>query len=337
MKINARLETWALRRPFRISGAVFVDCRLLVVTVEDNGVVGRGEASGVGYLGETPERLLSQVEEFARTAPPDLTTQALQSLLPPGGARNAVDCALWELNARQERTSVCELAGVGAPRKLNTAYTIGADAPDDMAAQAVAYGEAKILKLKLTGDVETDTRRLDAVRRARPDVVIAVDANRGFQPAAFREIAPALKRNGVRQVEQPFPVGAETNAVSEKGMFEFIADEAVQTADDLAQAGAHFDAVNIKLDKAGGLTHALEMARRARDFGLKPMVGNMVGTSWSQAASFVVGQLCDFVDLDGVLFLERDRTPGGVYEDGAVWFGDDVWGGPSYDSGKSDD
>lgn len=337
MKISARLETWALRRPFRISSAVFYDCRFLIVTIEADGVTGRGEAAGVGYLGETPEGLLSQVKDFSKTAPADLSNLALQTLLPAGGARNAVDCALWDLNAKRERASVCELAGIASPKKLTTAYTIGADDPDDMAAQAIAYAEAKILKLKLVGDVETDTRRLDAVRRARLDAVIAVDANRGFQPASFQDIAPALKRNDVRQIEQPFPIGVECGAFAPGDAFEFIADESAQTADDLERVGASFDAVNIKLDKAGGLTHALEMARRARDYGLKPMVGNMVGTSWSQAAGFVVGQLCDFVDLDGVLFLDKDRTPGGVYEDGAVWFGDDVWGGPRQSSEGSND
>lgn len=326
IEINASIERWGLSAPFRISGNTFYRCEMLIVELIEDGLVGRGEATGVGYLGESAETILSDVVRFRSHCPSQFDQQQLNHLLPPGGARNALDCALWELDAKKQKQSVCELAGIQKPKPLKTNLTIGAGTPQRMREKALEYADAPFLKLKLTGDAPLDADRLRAVRESRPAAILSVDANCGYDLQRFVELSPILAALGIRTVEQPFAIGQEPDRKELPEEFIFIGDESVQTIEDLDRARQCFDGVNIKLDKTGGLTHALKMAKAARDLGLQTMVGNMVGTSWSQAAGFVVGQVCDLVDLDGVTFLKQDRDPGGSINAGRVWFGDDVWG-----------
>lgn len=315
-----------MRTPFRISGHVWDAAALVVVEVADDGAVGRGEACGVYYRNDTVPRIVEDLESIRGEIESGIDRAALQRLLPACGARNALDCALWELEARRARQPVWRLAGLQATRPLLTTYTIGAADPAAMASGASAFADARAIKLKLTGD-GADAERVAAVRAARPDVWLGVDANQGFTPATLHELLPTLLAADVRLVEQPFPIGRESDMQGLALPIDVAADESVRVIEDLAPLAGLFDVVNIKLDKCGGLTHGLAMADEARRLGFKVMVGNMTGTSWAQAPAFVIGQSCDVVDLDGPLLLARDRSPGVVYEDGHVWCADEVWGG----------
>ncbi|MGH8240873.1 MAG: enolase C-terminal domain-like protein, partial [Steroidobacteraceae bacterium] len=250
-------------------------------------------------------------------------------LMPPGGARNAVDCALWELESRRASVPVWSLAGLrAAPRRLVTTFTLGADDPAVMARGARERTEARSLKLKLTGQLDLDIARVRAVRAARPDAWIGVDANQGFAIAELDALAAAMVEQNVSLIEQPLARGREADLQGYRSPIPLAADESALSFTDLAALVGRFQIVNIKLDKCGGLTEGLAMAAEARRLGLGVMVGNMVGTSLAMAPAFVLGQLCDVVDLDGPTFLARDRVPGILYERGEVWCGEEVWGAP---------
>jgi L-alanine-DL-glutamate epimerase-like enolase superfamily enzyme len=318
-----------LRRPFRISGYVFEVTPVVVVTARRGPHSGRGEAAGVYYLKDTPDAAAATLREFVRAMPRDLTRESLQTLLPPGAARNALDCALWELEARERGLGVWTLAGLPRPRPLLTTITLGADLPAVMAEGARAYDFAKALKLKLTGETAVDAERVRAVRAARPDVWLGVDGNQGFDPATLAPLLPVLLECGVQILEQPFRRGSESEHDGLKLPLPVAADESCQHLGEMDSLVGRFDIVNIKLDKCGGLTEGLAMARRAQELGLKIMVGNMTGTSLSVGPAFVLGQLCDIVDLDGPLFLADDPPPAVTYRDGSVDCPPAVWGGPA--------
>jgi L-alanine-DL-glutamate epimerase-like enolase superfamily enzyme len=318
-----------LRKPFRISGYVFEVTPVVVVTARRGGHSGRGEAAGVYYLKDTPDVAAETLRQFARTMPSDLTRESLQDLLPPGGARNALDCALWELEARERGVSPCELAGLPPAHSLLTTVTLGADSPSTMAEGACRYAFARALKLKLSGEVAIDVERVRAVRAARNDVWLGVDANQGYTPATLEQIMPTLLACDVQLLEQPFRRGRESDLDGLRLPLPVAADESCLHLGELRSLVGRFDVVNIKLDKCGGLTEGLEMARRAQDLGLKVMVGNMTGTSLSVGPAYVLGQLCDIVDLDGPLFLADDPAPRVTYADGLVDCPPAVWGGPA--------
>lgn len=324
--LTARIERWPYASPFRISGYEFTEAELLYVEVERDGLRGRGEAAGVYYTDDLPQQCLADVERVREAFSRGVQRGDLADLLPAGGARNALDCALWELEAKERRTPAWQLAGLESPRPVRTTYTIGADDPDVMAEGARAFADATSLKLKLTGDGE-DASRVRAVRAARPDVWLGVDANQGFTRASLEQITPILVKNDVSLIEQPLPVGSEADLESLRSPIPIAADESVQTASDLPKLLKRFQIVNIKLDKCGGLTAALEMTAAARRLGLGVMVGNMVGTSLAMAPAFLLGQLCDISDLDGPLLLQHDREPSVVYSGGRIFCGEDVWGG----------
>ena len=252
---------------------------------------------------------------------------ALQDLLPAGGARNAVDCALWALDSREQGVPVWQLAGLARPRPLLTTFTLGANAPELMAERARAAGLARALKLKLVGDGE-DAARVRAVRAARPEVWLGVDANQAFDRAAVEGLLPVLVAERVSLLEQPCRIGSEEELRGLESPIPLAADESVQTSADLEAVRDLFDVVNIKLDKCGGLTEGLAMARRARELGFEVMVGNMIGTSLSCAPAFLVGQLCKVVDLDGPWHLAGDIEPAVSYADGLLDCPAGLWGAP---------
>jgi L-alanine-DL-glutamate epimerase-like enolase superfamily enzyme len=324
--IRTVIEKWPLKAPFRITGYTFEYANVLVVTVERNGLIGRGEGSGVYYLNDTPPTMLMQIEAIRDAIDSGVSRQVIQTLLPPGGARNALDCALWDLEARSTDTPVWKLAGLEAPRPLLTTHTVGVGTPEEMAAGAVAYTEARAIKVKLNGDGQ-DAERVKAVRAARPGVWMGVDANQGFTRDSLEKLLPTLVDCQISLVEQPFKVGEEALLEGFDSPIPIAADESLLSLKDLPRIAPLFDTVNIKLDKCGGLTEALAIAREAKSLGLGVMVGNMVGTSLSMAPAFVLGQLCDVVDLDGPLFLTEDRTPGVVYKNGEIFCPGEVWGG----------
>lgn len=323
---QARIERWDYTYPFRISGYEWSQAELVYVELENGGFRGRGECAGIYYKDDLPAHCLREIERMRGPLAAGATRLDLQQLLPPGGARNALDCAFWDLEAKQRGIPVWKLAGLEQPRPVRTTYTIGADDPAAMAARAIAFTGALALKLKLTGE-PGDADRVRAVRKARPDVWLAVDANQGFTRTLLEQILPVLIEAGVELIEQPIAVGSEAELDGLESPIPIAADESAQTAADLPSLAKRFDIVNIKLDKCGGLTAGLEMARAARDLGMGVMVGNMMGTSIAMAPAFLVGQLCDVVDLDGPLLLRTDRQPAVKYEHGDIWSGEDVWGG----------
>lgn len=328
LRLQATLKSWAINEPFHITGYTFTAFDALIVELtDDQGLTGRGEAQGVYYLKDTPVTMLAQIEALRGQIEAGITREQLQMLLPAGGARNVLDCALWDLEARQTNQPVWQLAGLKPPKPLLTTYTLGADDPELMARRAGAYAVARAIKLKLTDD-DLSARRVLAVREARPDVWLMVDANQGFTRESFARLLPTLVDARVDVVEQPFPVGEEAWLDGLERPIRIAADESVQDRSDLANVEGRVDVINIKLDKCGGLTEALAIATEARKLGFELMVGNMGGSSLAMAPGFVVGQLCDVVDLDGPLSLIADYTPSVEYQDGTIWCPDTLWGGP---------
>jgi len=314
--VSVHTEDWLLKAPFRISNAVFTSFPGIVVEIADGTHVGRGEGLGVDYLGETPGTMTAQVEEVAERIVAGSGRAALLELLPPGGARNAVDCALWDLEAKRAGRRVWELAGVPL-REIVTVYTIGLeDTPAAMAAKAVAAIQRPRLKVKLNDDRPVE--RIEAIRKARPDAALVVDANQGWSFELLQEVAPRLEDLGVQMLEQPLPRGQDQALEGYRAPLPLCADESCVHGGELAQAARRYQMINIKLDKSGGLTHGLEIAREARRRGLGLMVGCMGGTSLAMAPSFVAGLACDFHDLDGPLLLRNDRSHGIVYSGGVV-------------------
>lgn len=328
VELGLRNEDLRLSAPFRISGHVFEVSPVTLVTLRKGHHSGRGEAAGVYYTHDTPAKMLRTIEQMRDVLADGITRQQLRALMPSGGARNAVDCALWELEARLANVPAWHLAGMEKPRPLLTTFTVGADDPGVMADKACAYTHARAIKLKLTGEAELDIERLRAVRKARPDAWIGVDANQGYVPATLAQLLPVLVDERVSLLEQPCRRGHESDLDGVDRTVPIAADESILDLDELEERAHRFDVINIKLDKCGGLTEGLMMAKRARELGKRVMVGNMVGTSLAMAPAFLLGQFCDIVDLDGPLFLDRDRTPGVVYADGHVDCPEAVWGTP---------
>lgn len=324
--LDGRNEMLLLKAPFHISGYTFHDSPVTLATLRDGALEGRGEASGVYYLNDKPEGMLATIEANRDAIEFGLTRKELRGLLPPGGARNALDCALWELEARRADRPVWHLAGLESLRPLLTTFTVSANEPGVMAEGARAYTQARAIKLKLTGETDADIERVRAVRTARPDVWLGVDANQGYVGDSLERLLPALVEASVSLLEQPCARGHETELDGIDHVIPIAADESVQGLDEVDALAGRFDVVNIKLDKCGGLTEGLLIGARARELGMKVMVGNMIGTSLAMAPAFVLGQQCDVVDLDGPIFLVRDRSPGVIYEDGLVRCDDSVWG-----------
>ena len=326
LTLDLAIESLPLAKPFRISGHVFTDTPVVLVTLSDGTHSGRGEASGVYYLSDDVPAMVAAIESVRGAVEAGVTRAALQTLLPAGGARNAIDCALWELDARRSGVPVRELAGLAEPRPLRTTFTLGADDPDVMAEGARGYAQARALKLKLTGDLDLDIARVQAVRAARPECWIGVDANQGFAIGDLDTLVAALVAADVKLLEQPLARGREADLDGYQCPIPIAADESALTLGDVEGLVGRFNVVNIKLDKCGGLTEGLAIAKRARELGLGVMVGNMVGSSLAMAPAFIVGQLCDIVDLDGPIFLADDRKPSIEYVDGNAWCGEAIWG-----------
>ncbi|MGF7151170.1 L-alanine-DL-glutamate epimerase-like enolase superfamily enzyme [Sphingomonas zeicaulis] len=324
--LTLSVERFPYHRPFRISGHVFTETALLVAELSDGLHRGRGEGAGVYYLGDDIGHMLIQAESVRPAIEGGATRAELQHLLPPGGARNAIDCAFWDLEAKQAGKPVWQLAGLEAPRPLRSTLTLGADAPAAMAEAALAIDPAAPVKVKLTGDVEEDLARIIAIRAARPEAWIGVDANQGYTLKTLPRLLPTLLEAKVAQLEQPLARGREADLDGLERPLPFIADESALSLADTEGLVGRFDAVNIKLDKCGGLTEGLAIARQARTLGLEVMVGNMMGSSLSMAPSHLVGQLCDIVDLDGPTFLACDRVPGVAYQNGMILCPPAIWG-----------
>lgn len=316
IKLSVHQEEWIPTTPFRISGMEWNSFPAIVVELQDGDLVGRGEAEGVFYFEETPASMTAQVEEVAERIEAGATRADLLKLLPPGGARNALDSALWDLEAKRSGKRVWELAGIDL-KKTITVYTIGLeDEPEAMAKKAAAAAHHPALKVKLNADRPVE--RIEAIRNVRPDATLIIDANQGWDFDQLKEVAPRLKNLGVTMIEQPLPRGADEELDGYKSPLPLCADESCVHGGEIEQASKRYQMINIKLDKCGGLTHGIEIAQEAKRRNLSLMVGNMGGTSLAMGPSFVVGLLCDFHDLDGPLLLKNDRAFGMQFSKGVV-------------------
>ena len=315
-RITTHLESWMALIPFRISRHTWYDFPCLVCEIEQDGLIGRGEALGVYYLGEDEKSMLEQIDSVAKRLADGATRRELQELLPPGGARCAADAALWDLEAQQSGTSAWHAAGA-APEPVETVFTIGLEAePEAMGARAAAASDLTLFKVKLNNDRPVE--RIAAIRSARPDARLVIDVNEGWEFEQLCDVAPALAEHGVSMIEQPLRRGHDERLEDYDSPLPLCADESCQHAGELDQIAHRYQMINIKLDKCGGLTHGLELASAARDRGLGIMVGCMGGTSLCMAPMHVLAQQADFVDIDGPLLLKNDRPGGFVYDHGMV-------------------
>ena len=328
LTLNHRRDAMRLREPFRISGYLFEAMPAVVVTLGDGAHRGRGEAAGVYYLDDGPAHMESEIERYRNVIECGIDRADLQNLLPAGGARNALDCAFWELESFRQETPVWKLAEVGAPRALVTTFTLPAEDPAYLLARLPGFAHAKSIKLKLAGELAADTARIETVRKARPDAWIGVDANQGFEPEDLNALVKVLVDNRIGLLEQPLRRGAEGALKGWRSPVPVAADESILDLAELEEKGALFQVMNIKLDKCGGLTEALAMAALARRMGMRVMVGNMAGSTLSTAPAFVLGQVCDLVDLDGPSSLADDPLAEQIYADGTVMVPCALWGHP---------
>jgi L-Ala-D/L-Glu epimerase len=322
-----RTERWASKVPFRIAGRSWDAFDLVVCELHEGDHVGRGEAAGVFYLDEEPAGLRAQIEGVADAVRDGAGRERLRELLPPGGARNALDCALWDLECRASGRSAWAQAGVEAA-PVTTVFTIGLEpTPAAMAQKAAAAKDRPLLKIKL--DADRPVERIEAIRAARPDARLVADCNGGWTFAQLEEWAPQLKRLGLALLEQPLPRGGDAALAGYDAPLPIFADESCLHLGELDHAAAHYDGIVIKLDKTGGLTEALMLAQAGAGRGLRLMVGCMVATSLSMAPAHVLAQKCEFVDIDGPLLLAEDRRGGLRYEGAAVTLPPDaLWGRP---------
>ncbi len=306
---DARHDRFALSRPFRISRGVKIAADVVTVTIGEGGLAGRGEGVPYPRYGESVESALAAIEGIRPAIEAGADRQALLALLPPGAARNAVDCALWDLETKLSGKTVAELIDADEPKPLASALTIGIDTPMMMGVAARRVAGAPLLKVKV--DAELPDSQLRAVRSAAPEPRLIVDPNESWDERMLRAMMPLLIELRVDLLEQPVRADADEWLEDYAPAVPIAADEAVHTAADLDLVARRYDVVNVKLDKAGGLTAALELANAALGRGMGLMTGCMVSSSLSIAAALPVARLSEFVDLDGPLWLAEDR-PGGV-------------------------
>ncbi len=313
--IEACEEIWPLKKVFRISRGSRSEAQVVVVTVAKDDHIGRGEGVPIKRYEQSVESVLAQIESIK--VEKDLDRQQLQKLLPAGAARNALDCALWDLEVKTCGKRVWELANVPIVPEVRTSFTISLDTPEKMAAAAAVAAELPILKLKLQGD-DLDLARVKGVRESAPAARLLLDANESWSPEHYRKIIPALHELGVELIEQPFPANADEVLENLDHPIPVCADESCHTTADLRRLTNRYDMINVKLDKTGGLTEALRLCDRARDSGFKLLIGCMVCTSLGIAPARLLASNADLVDLDGPLLLGRDREHGLAYTNGRL-------------------
>jgi L-alanine-DL-glutamate epimerase-like enolase superfamily enzyme len=314
--LEVRLGRWPIAGTFSISRGAKTEAEVVVAALSDGAARGRGECVPYARYGESADGVVAAIESLRARLAQGLDRVALQGALPAGAARNALDCAFWDLEAKRAGRPVHALAGLPPPRPLVTAFTISFAAPEVMANAAAKAAARKLLKIKLGGP--GDGERLAAVRRAAPKAELIVDANEGWRPSDLAENLAACAAAGVTLVEQPLPANDDSALATIVRPIPVCADESVHDRASLAALAGKYDAINIKLDKTGGLTEALALAAEAERRGLAIMVGCMVATSLSMAPAMLVAQRARVVDLDGALLLARDRPHGLRYADSLV-------------------
>ncbi len=321
-------RAWALARPYATAHGTSTTTDVITVEIGDGDGRGRGECVPIGRFGETAASVLAALEAMKGAISSGLSRDTLPQALPSGAARNALDCALWDLDANRLYQNVMEMAGLGAMKPVTTAVTLGFDTPENMAVQAAANTARPILRLELGG--EGDVERVRAVRQAAPASRIIVDANEGWSDAQLDAFMPALVDLRVELVEQPLPADADDALARAEYPIPVCADEACRTLADLDRLGGKYAAVNIRLDKVGGLTEAFALAAEAKRRGLQIMVGGTIGTSLGVAQGLVIAQQAKFVCLDGPLHLAFDRGSALRYDGSTIHPPiPNLWGGPA--------
>jgi L-alanine-DL-glutamate epimerase-like enolase superfamily enzyme len=319
-ELSVRQESWPLAGSFTISRGTRTTAEPVVVELAATGddgrvVLGRGECVPYARYGETVAGVIAAIEGLRARIGAGLDRIGLQDLLPPGAARNALDCAYWDLEAKRAGQPVWQLCGLPPLEAVTTAYTLSLDAPEAMGRAAAENAARPLLKLKLAGP--DDLARVEAVRANAPETRLIVDANEGWSLDDYEALAPKLAALGVVLIEQPLPAGQDAPLAGTQRPVPVCADESCHATDSLAEIAGRYDAVNIKLDKTGGLTEALKLKQAAQAQGFQVMVGCMVATSLAMAPAVLVAQGASFVDLDGPLLLAGDR-PGGLTYDGST-------------------
>jgi L-alanine-DL-glutamate epimerase-like enolase superfamily enzyme len=310
-------EVWPLHQPFRISRGIRTEARVIVVSATDGKFIGRGEAVPSRRYRETIGSVIAQLEPVFSTAKSGIDRARVQTLLSAGAARNAFDCALWDLEAKRSGKRVWELEKIPVTTEVATAFTISLDSPEKMAANVKAHAAAPILKLKLAGD-DLDLARVQSVRQNAPTAHLLIDANEAWSPRHYEDIVPDLSRLGVELIEQPFPAASDEVLRKLAHPIPVCADESCHTTADLSRLKHLYQAINVKLDKTGGLTEALRLTASARKNGFQILFGCMVCTSLGIAPARLLTRASDYVDLDGPLLLAKDRDHGLHYENGVV-------------------
>jgi L-alanine-DL-glutamate epimerase-like enolase superfamily enzyme len=316
LDLAVAVERWPISGGFAISRGVKHEAAVVVATISDGVHSGRGECVPYARYGESVDGVVAAIAACAQSVADGLTRAGLLQTLPPGAARNALDCALWDFEAKRTRKRASDLAGLAPPAPILTALTISLGPPEPMGARAREASAYPLLKLKLGGD--GDGERLAAVREAAPGARLIADANEAWRPETLERRFAAAAAARVELIEQPLPASQDHILQHVARPVPICADESLHDRVSLAPIAARYDAVNIKLDKAGGLTEAFAVKAAARALGLKIMVGCMVGTSLAMAPALLLAQGADFVDLDGPLLLARDRVPGLTYEGAMV-------------------
>jgi L-alanine-DL-glutamate epimerase-like enolase superfamily enzyme len=315
-RLAARAETWPIAGAFAISRSVVTEVRLVVVEIAEGDAVGRGECRPYPRYDETPEKTLAQIEALRGRIEAGLEREELQEALPACAARNALDCALWDLESKRTGVPVWRRARLPEPRPVTTAYTISLDSPEAMRAQAAANRDRPLLKVKL--GAEGVIARLRAVREGSPAARIVADANEAWSIPLLHELAGDLAALGVEMIEQPLRAGEDAGLAELAYPVALCADESFHDRASLASLAGRYRLVNVKLDKTGGLTEAIALADAARAAGFELMVGCMVATGLAMAPAALLAPLARVVDLDGPLILARDRTPGIRYDGGTM-------------------
>ncbi|EAQ96022.1 dipeptide epimerase [Congregibacter litoralis] len=313
MKMTVDIVSYPMEVPFAITGHVFHDTDTVRVSLEHEGVIGRGESVGSYYLNETAASMKAELEAIIGHVDATTTPESLQDLMPLCGARCALDCALWDLRAKRAGKRIWELLDI-TPQEVTTVFTVGMEDVAVMAERAAAAKRFPQLKIKLNDDKPIE--RLEAIRAARPDATLVIDVNQGWSFEALKDYLPACEKLGIAMIEQPLPRGEDAALAGFKSPVPLGADESCLGLDEFDQAAERYDVLNIKLDKCGGLTEGLALVRAAQSRDMQIMVGNMTGTSLSMAPSYVIAQFCQFVDIDGPLLLARDIENGLEYRSG---------------------
>jgi L-alanine-DL-glutamate epimerase-like enolase superfamily enzyme len=324
-RLTIAVESFPIAGTFTISRGAKTEAVVVVATIEDGDARGRGECVPYGRYGETVESVVAQIESVRTAIESGIDCQTLQNLLPPGAARNALDCALWDLAAKHAGKPVHELIGLPAPGPVTSAFTISVGTPEEMAAAAAKEKARPLLKIKLAG--AGDPARIAAVREAAPATTLIVDANEAWSSTDLEGQFAACSKAGVKLIEQPLPAGADAALASIEHPVPVCADESVHDRQGLEALRQRYDAINIKLDKTGGLTEALALLEAAEARGFTIFIGCMVASSLAIAPALLLAQRASFVDLDGPLLLARDRPDGLVYRGSLVETADPaLWG-----------